>query len=118
MSETTTAQRDKLLDDLRLVIRDAEELLRMTAHQVGDETVELRSLMPAFLISELRRAFEIGFLLFMAFLVVDMVVAAVLMAMGMMMVPPVIVSLPFKLAFFVVADGWTLISGALVRSYF
>ena len=75
-------------------------------------------LVPSFILSEIQRAFEIGFLVFLPFLIIDLVVAAVLMAMGMMMVPPAAVALPFKLAFFVVADGWTLISGALVRSYF
>lgn len=75
-------------------------------------------LIPSFLLSEITRAFQIGFLVFLPFLIIDLVVAAILMSMGMMMVPPAIVSLPFKLAFFVVADGWTLISGALVRSYF
>lgn len=78
----------------------------------------LSLLVPSFLLSEIQRAFEIGFLIFLPFLIIDLVVAAVLMSMGMMMVPPAIVSLPFKLAFFVVADGWALISGALVRSYF
>lgn len=78
----------------------------------------LSILVPSFLLSEIERAFQIGFLIFMPFLIIDLVVAAILMSMGMMMVPPAIVSLPFKLAFFVVADGWTLISGALVRSYF
>ncbi len=78
----------------------------------------LSLLIPSFLLSEVQRAFEIGFLVFLPFLIIDMVVAAVLMSMGMMMVPPAAVSLPFKLAFFVVADGWSLISGALVRSYF
>jgi flagellar biosynthesis protein FliP len=78
----------------------------------------LSLLVPSFVLSEIARAFEIGFLIFIPFLIIDMVVAAVLMSMGMMMVPPAIVSLPFKLAFFVVADGWALISGALVRSYF
>ena len=77
----------------------------------------LSLLVPSFLLSEIQRAFEIGFLVFLPFLIIDLVVAAVLMSMGMMMVPPAIVSLPFKLAFFVVADGWSLISGALVRSY-
>ncbi|MEJ6393014.1 flagellar type III secretion system pore protein FliP [Gymnodinialimonas sp. 2305UL16-5] len=75
-------------------------------------------LIPAFMLSEVERAFQIGFLIFLPFLVIDLVVAAILMSMGMMMVPPAIVSLPFKLAFFVVADGWALITGALVRSYF
>lgn len=78
----------------------------------------LSILIPSFLLSEIERAFQIGFLVFLPFLIIDLVVAAVLMSMGMMMVPPAIVSLPFKLAFFVVADGWSLISGALVRSYF
>ncbi len=78
----------------------------------------LSILVPSFLLSEISRAFQIGFLVFLPFLIIDLVVAAVLMSMGMMMVPPAIVSLPFKLAFFVVADGWSLISSALVRSYF
>lgn len=77
----------------------------------------LSVLVPAFMLSEIKLAFEIGFLVFLPFLIIDLVVAAVLMSMGMMMVPPAIVSLPFKLAFFVVADGWSLIASALVRSY-
>lgn len=78
----------------------------------------LSLLVPSFLLSEISRAFQIGFLIFLPFLIIDLVVAAILMSMGMMMVPPAIVSLPFKLAFFVVADGWSLVSSALVRSYF
>lgn len=77
----------------------------------------LSIMVPAFLLSELSRAFEVGFVIFLPFLIIDLVVAAVLMSMGMMMVPPAIVSLPFKLAFFVVADGWTLVANALVRGY-
>ncbi len=77
----------------------------------------LSILMPSFMLSEIARAFQIGFLIFLPFLIIDLVVAAVLMSMGMMMVPPATVSLPFKLAFFVIADGWSLIAGALVRSY-
>ncbi|RLJ41174.1 flagellar biosynthetic protein FliP [Litoreibacter meonggei] len=77
----------------------------------------LSLLIPSFMLSEIERAFQIGFLVFLPFLIIDLVVSAVLMSMGMMMVPPAIVSLPFKLAFFVVADGWSLISSALVRSY-
>ena len=80
-------------------------------------SAHLSVLVPSFLLSEIERAFEIGFLIFMPFLIIDLVVAAVLMSMGMMMVPPALVSLPFKLAFFVVADGWSLISEALVRGY-
>lgn len=78
----------------------------------------LSVLVPSFLLSEVERAFQIGFIVFLPFLIIDLVVAAILMSMGMMMVPPALVSLPFKLAFFVVADGWSLIAGALVRSYF
>ncbi len=77
----------------------------------------LSVLVPSFLLSEIQRGFEIGFLIFLPFLVIDLVIAAVLMSMGMMMVPPAIVALPFKLAFFVIADGWSLIAGALVSSY-
>jgi flagellar biosynthesis protein FliP len=75
-------------------------------------------LIPSFLLSELARAFQVGFVIFLPFLIIDLVVAAVLMSMGMMMVPPAIVALPFKLAFFVVADGWSLIAAALVTGYF
>ncbi len=82
------------------------------------EQAPLSVLVPSFMLSEVSRAFEIGFLLYLPFLIIDLVVSAVLMSMGMMMVPPAVVALPFKLAFFVVADGWTLVSGALVRSYF
>jgi flagellar biosynthetic protein FliP len=76
-----------------------------------------RVLVPAFMISELRRAFEIGFLLFLPFLVIDLVVSSVLMSMGMMMLPPVTISLPFKLIFFVLVDGWYLVAGSLVQSF-
>lgn len=82
----------------------------------GEASLSL--LVPSFLLSEIQRAFEIGFMIFLPFLIIDLVVAAILMSMGMMMVPPAVVSLPFKLVFFVVADGWALVSGALVRSYF
>jgi len=81
------------------------------------EETPLKALIPAFMVSELRRAFEIGFLLYLPFLIIDMVVASVLMAMGMMMLPPVMIALPFKLIFFVMVDGWYLIAGSLVRSF-
>jgi flagellar biosynthesis protein FliP len=93
--------------------------LRPDTESTGSvQNANLSVLVPSFLLSEISRAFQIGFLVFLPFLVIDLVVAAVLMSMGMMMVPPAIVSLPFKLAFFVVADGWSLIASALVRSYF
>ena len=77
----------------------------------------LRVLIPAFMVSELRRAFEIGFLVFVPFLIIDMVVASVLMSMGMMMLPPVVVAMPFKIIFFVLVDGWSLVVASLVRSF-
>ena len=84
---------------------------------VAAEDAPLSVIIPSFLLSEIARAFQVGFLIFLPFLIIDLVVAAVLMSMGMMMVPPAIVSLPFKLAFFVVADGWSLIAASLVRGY-
>ena len=81
------------------------------------ELVSLQVLVPAFMISELRRAFEIGFMLFVPFLIIDLVVASILMSVGMMMLPPVIIALPFKLIFFVLVDGWGLVAGSLVKSY-
>jgi flagellar biosynthesis protein FliP len=79
--------------------------------------VPYRVLVPAFMISELRRAFEIGFLLFLPFLIIDILVSSILMSMGMMMLPPVTISLPFKLIFFVLVDGWYLVAGSLVQSF-
>jgi len=81
------------------------------------EDVSLVTLMPAFMLSELKRAFEMGFLIFVPFLVIDMVVASILMAMGMMMLPPIIISLPFKILLFVLVDGWSLVIGSLVQSF-
>jgi flagellar biosynthetic protein FliP len=81
------------------------------------DAVALTTIAPAFMLSELKRAFEIGFLIFVPFLIIDMAVASILMSMGMMMLPPVIISLPFKLIFFVLVDGWRLVSGSLVESY-
>ena len=98
--------------DLRLF----SDIAQSKPEEVGAQT-PLRTLIPAFMISELRRAFEIGFLLFLPFLIIDMVVASVLMSMGMMMLPPVMISLPFKLIFFVLVDGWYLVAGSLVQSY-
>lgn len=104
---------------------DPETYTALSELRVGDVSTStvspdspLSIMIPSFLLSEIERAFQIGFLIFLPFLIIDLVVAAILMSMGMMMVPPAIVSLPFKLAFFVVADGWTLISSALVTSYF
>lgn len=84
---------------------------------VTNEKVDYRVLVPAFMISEIRRGFEIGFLIILPFLVIDLIVATITMAMGMMMLPPTSISLPFKILFFVLIDGWNLLVGSLVRSF-
>ena len=89
----------------------------LAIEQADAGATPLPLLIPSFMLSEIKRGFEIGFLVFIPFLIIDLVVASILMSMGMMMVPPAIVSLPFKIAFFVLADGWTLLAGALVRGY-
>jgi flagellar biosynthesis protein FliP len=99
-------------EDLGLFVR-----LSKTPRPQNLNDLPLQVVTPAFMISELKRAFEIGFLLFVPFLVIDLVVASVLMSMGMMMLPPVVVSLPFKLIFFVLVDGWRLVAGSLVESF-
>jgi flagellar biosynthetic protein FliP len=91
-------------------------LTKMEKPQSKDD-VSTAVLVPAFVISELKTAFQIGFILFLPFLVIDMVVASVLLSMGMMMLPPVMVSLPFKILLFVLVDGWYLIVGSLVKSF-
>ena len=93
------------------------DLARERGQEVARDTVDLRILVPAFMISEIRRGFEIGFLIVLPFLVIDLIVATVTMAMGMMMLPPTVVSLPFKIMFFVLIDGWNLLVGSLVRSF-
>ena len=92
------------------------ELANLPAPPSAD-AAPYRALVPAFMVSELRRGFEIGFLLFLPFLVIDMVVASVLMSLGMMMLPPSVVALPFKLIFFVLVDGWRLVSASLVQGF-
>ncbi len=102
-------------------VREQDLTLFIDIAEVEDvttpEDTPLQALVPAFMISELRRAFEIGFLLFVPFVIIDMVVASVLMSMGMMMLPPIMISLPFKLVFFVLVDGWYLVAGSLVESF-
>jgi flagellar biosynthetic protein FliP len=85
--------------------------------EVSKSEMPLHVVIPSFMISELKRGFEIGFLIFLPFLVIDMLVASTLMAMGMMMIPPIMISLPFKLVFFVLIDGWYMLCGSLVKSY-
>ncbi len=102
--------RDK---DLRLFEDLADESFRTKANDV----VDMRILIPAFMISELRRGFEIGFLIVLPFLVIDLIVATLTMSMGMMMLPPTVLSLPFKILFFVLIDGWNILVGSLIRSF-
>ncbi len=98
--------------DLRLFM----DMARIENVQEESQT-PLQVLVPAFMISEIKRAFEIGFLLFLPFLIIDMVVSSILMSMGMMMLPPTMVAIPFKIIFFVLVDGWYLIAGSLARSF-
>ncbi len=102
-------------------VRERDLALFADIAQIPDQEIQasmpLRILIPAFMLSELRRAFEIGFLIFIPFLIIDMVVASVLMSMGMMMLPPIIIALPFKIIFFVLVDGWYMVVGSLVRSF-
>jgi flagellar biosynthetic protein FliP len=120
-AEAFDASAAPLHEFMRANVRDKDlELfydLTETEPPAEAEAIPLQLLIPAFIISELRRAFEIGFLLFLPFVIIDMVVASVLMSMGMMMLPPVVISLPFKLIFFVLVDGWYLVAGSLVRSF-
>ncbi|MCW6511383.1 flagellar type III secretion system pore protein FliP [Lichenifustis flavocetrariae] len=102
--------RDK---DLRLF----EDLAKTTLKPTDQKTVDLRILVPAFMISEIRRGFEIGFLITLPFLVIDMVVSTLTMSMGMMMLPPNIIALPMKILFFILIDGWNMVVGSLIRSY-
>jgi flagellar biosynthetic protein FliP len=122
---TTTVAIDEITLGLRAFmqkqVRKADiglfyDVTGKTAPQTIDD-VPIHYLIPAFIISELKTSFQIGFLLYIPFLILDMVVASVLMAMGMMMLPPVVVSLPFKLLLFVLVDGWQLVTGSILRSF-
>lgn len=102
-------------------VREAELALltevTMDADPQSQEDVPTMTLIPAFMLSELKRAFQMGFMIYIPFLVIDMIVASILMSMGMMMLPPVIISMPFKLLLFVLVDGWTLVVGSLLKSF-
>ena len=99
--------------------KDLQLFIDLSRTDVPAEAADtpIQVLIPAFIISELRRAFEIGFLIFIPFIIIDMIVASILMSMGMMMLPPVLISLPFKLIFFVMVDGWHLLVGSLIQSF-
>lgn len=99
--------------------KDLQLFMTMSETEAPADVIDvpLQVLVPSFMISELRRAFEIGFMLFLPFLIIDLVTASILMSMGMMMLPPVTISLPFKIIFFVLVDGWHLIAGSLIQSF-
>ena len=98
--------------------KELELFLDITKTEIKDKNdIPLHIVIPSFMLSEIKRAFEIGFLIFLPFLIIDMLVASTLMAMGMMMLPPIMIALPFKLIFFVLIDGWYMICGSLVKSY-
>jgi flagellar biosynthetic protein FliP len=102
-------------------VREAELTLlteiTMDSEPTDREDVPTMTLIPAFMLSELKRAFQMGFMIYIPFLVIDMIVASILMSMGMMMLPPVIISMPFKLLLFVLVDGWSLVVGSLIKSF-
>ncbi len=123
---TEEAAFPKMMEPFRVfmearVDQDAVDILEdarpIETAPADDGMTPMALLVPAFVLSEIQRAFEIGFIVLLPFLVIDLLVASILMAMGMMMVPPAIVSLPFKVAFFVLTNGWVAVSGALVRGY-
>lgn len=99
--------------------KDLQLFVDLSRSEIPEQQADtpIQVLIPAFIISELRRAFEIGFLIFIPFIIIDMIVASILMSMGMMMLPPVLISLPFKLIFFVMVDGWHLLVGSLIQSF-
>ena len=123
ISEEEALQRTALPFHGFMLAHTREKDLKLFAEMVpnlkveGPEQLPYRVVIPAFMISELKRAFEIGFLLFIPFVIIDMMIASVLMSMGMMMLPPVMISLPFKLIFFVLVDGWAMVASSLVKSY-
>lgn len=110
LTDTEQAAMKESLAEAEATLEDPTPAQRYNA-------IPLKALVPAFMISELRRAFEIGFLIFLPFLIIDLTIASILMSMGMMMLPPVMISLPFKVIFFVLIDGWHVLCGSLVESF-
>ena len=112
---------DPMRDFMLSQVREEELILlteiTMKTEPVEKEDIPTLTLIPAFMLSELKRAFQMGFMIYIPFLVIDMIVASVLMSMGMMMLPPVIISMPFKLLLFVLVDGWNLVVGSLIKSF-
>lgn len=114
--------REFMIKDAKIQIRDINLFTEISGETYEDDTelsdVPFTTLVPAFILSELRKAFIMGFLIYIPFIVIDMVVSSVLMSMGMMMLPPTTISLPFKILLFILADGWNLVIGSLVQTFY
>jgi flagellar biosynthetic protein FliP len=114
--------RSFMINDAKIQIRDVNLFMDIAGETYEDDEglsdVPFRVLVPAFILSELRKAFIMGFLIYIPFIVIDMVVSSVLMSMGMMMLPPTTISLPFKILLFILADGWNLVIGSLVNTFY
>ena len=114
--------REFMIKDAKIQIRDINLFTEISGETYEDDTelsdVPFTTLVPAFILSELRKAFIMGFLIYIPFIVIDMVVSTVLMSMGMMMLPPTTISLPFKILLFILADGWNLVIGSLVQTFY
>ena len=114
--------REFMIKDAKIQIRDINLFTEISGETYEDDTelsdVQFTTLVPAFILSELRKAFIMGFLIYIPFIVIDMVVSSVLMSMGMMMLPPTTISLPFKILLFILADGWNLVIGSLVQTFY
>jgi flagellar biosynthetic protein FliP len=114
--------RSFMINDAKIQLRDVNLFMDIAGETYEDDEalsdVPFRVLVPAFILSELRKAFIMGFLIYIPFIVIDMVVASVLMSMGMMMLPPTTISLPFKILLFILADGWNLVIGSLVNTFY
>ena len=114
--------REFMIKDAKIQIRDINLFTEISGETFEDDTelsdVPFTTLVPAFILSELRKAFIMGFLIYIPFIVIDMVVSSVLMSMGMMMLPPTTISLPFKILLFILADGWNLVIGSLVQTFY
>ena len=111
-----------MIEDAKVQTRDVDLFVQISGQTYEDKEeltdVPFTTLVPAFILSELRKAFIMGFLIYIPFIVIDMVVSSVLMSMGMMMLPPTTISLPFKILLFILADGWNLVIGSLVRTFY
>jgi flagellar biosynthetic protein FliP len=117
LEKAITPMRDFMFSQVREAELTLLTEITMDSEPMDRDDVPTMTLIPAFMLSELKRAFQMGFMIYIPFLVIDMIVASILMSMGMMMLPPVIISMPFKLLLFVLVDGWSLVVGSLIKSF-